>query len=258
MPSHNVQTGIEGAPVGQNQEANEFRPDFTEGSIPLNAENGLIIGNSFGWPSQVNDQSTLSNPHVVVPQPQITSLQSESRGGSIDLRNSVASQAELFSDGHISGSSNLAFPTRSDQAAPSQHVEGQSMQSTVYPDDNAFPFSLQEPIPGGHAIESLNRIAMFKAFYGEHTILKFLFPLTSGIVDLKKEVSKRLNVEVDRFEVKYMDEYEHLISILCDDDLRLCLRSFRGNDEIRVLVLDKVGGTPNFCEKCRSSMQTRA
>ncbi|KAF7142572.1 hypothetical protein RHSIM_Rhsim05G0037800 [Rhododendron simsii] len=334
-PSHNVQTGIEGVPVGQNQEANEFRLDFTEDSIPLNTENRLIIGivkippfhdsypgnypidykerenagSSFGWASQVNDQSTLStsdpNHHdLVFSPPQITSLPSENRGGSIDLRNSVASQAEPFSDRHISGSRNLAFRTCSYQAAPSQHVEGQAMQSTdhnafmfpqtqmvsqepssdrhisgfsnfatcsdqaapsqhvggqsmptVYPDPNAFEFSNWNK--DTNSVEEI----IIKAFCGERTkrtVYRFRFPLTSGIDDLKKELSKRLNVEVDRFEVKYKDKYKHLISIPCDEDFMLYLSSSLGNDEIRVFVLDKVGGTPNFCERCRSSMQTRA
>ncbi|KAF7143281.1 hypothetical protein RHSIM_Rhsim05G0025400 [Rhododendron simsii] len=78
-----------------------------------------------------------------------------------------------------------------------------------------------------------------EAFYGED-MCKFLFPLTSGIDDLKKEVSKRLNVEVDRFEIKYKDEYGHLISLPCDEDSMLCLFEIRGNDEISVFVFDKV------------------
>ncbi|KAG5547260.1 hypothetical protein RHGRI_013061 [Rhododendron griersonianum] len=299
-PSHNVQTRIEGVPVGQNQEANEFRQDFTEnglligivkippfhdsypGNYPIDYKERENAGSSFGWPSQVNDQSTLSNPHVVFPQAELF-LDGHISGPSnsafptrsdqaapsqhvsqvndqstLSNPHVVFPQAELFSDGHISGPSNSAFPTWSDQAAPSQHVEGQSMPSTVYPDDNAFVFSSQEPIPGGHAFESLNRIVTIKACYGEHTKYKFLFPLTWGIDDLKKEVSKRLNVEVDRFEVKYKDQDQDLISIVCNEDLMLYLWSSQGIDEIKVLVLDKVGGTQNFCEKCGSSMQTRA
>ncbi|KAG5512907.1 hypothetical protein RHGRI_038731 [Rhododendron griersonianum] len=386
-PSHNVQTGIEGVPVGQNQEANEFRPDFTEGSIPSNTENGLIKGSYFGFPppqitsmpseymgGSIDLRNSLANltfatcsdqaapsqhvqgqsmhptvypDHNVFPQtqivssqepfseplgfppPQITLMPSENKGGSIDLRNSLASQ--VVSDGHISGSTNSTFATCSDQAALSQHLQGQSMHPTVYPDHNVFPqtqiVSSQEPFSDalgfpppqitsmpnenmGGSIDLRNSLAnltfatcsdqaapsqhvqgqsmhptvypdhnvfpqthivsskepfsegrvMIKAFCrdADNTIIKFWFHLTSGIVDLKKEVSKRLNVEVDRFVVKYKDKYEDLISILCDDDLKLYLSSSLGNDEINVLVHDKVGGTPNFCEKCRSPMQTRA
>ncbi|KAG5512864.1 hypothetical protein RHGRI_038690 [Rhododendron griersonianum] len=186
-PSNNVETRMEIEPVGQNQEANVFQRDFTEGLIALSTENGLIIGivktppfhdsypgnypidykesenagSSFERASQVNDQSTWSTPYpnqdaLVLHQPQITSMLSENRGGSIDWRNSLASQAEPFSDTHISGSSNLAFPTWSDQAAPSQYAEGQSVQSTVYPDHNAV-----HRFPEGHVFESIN--------WNEHT-----------------------------------------------------------------------------------------
>ncbi|KAI8553587.1 hypothetical protein RHMOL_Rhmol05G0027400 [Rhododendron molle] len=249
-PSHDVQTGIEGVPVGQNQEANEFQRDFTLGSIPLNIENGLIIGivkvppfyDSYpgNYPIDYEERENAGSSFGF-PPPQMTSMPSENMGGSIDLRNSLA---------------NLTFGTCSDQVAPSQQVQGQSMHPTVYPDHNVFSqtqiASSQEPFLEGPV--------MIKAFYrdADNTIIKFLFPLTSGIVALKKEVSKRLNVEDDRFVVKYMDKYEDLISILCDEDLKLYLSSSLGNDEINVLVHDKVGGTPNFCEKCRSSMQTRA
>ncbi|KAG5512859.1 hypothetical protein RHGRI_038685 [Rhododendron griersonianum] len=109
--------------------------------------------------------------------------------------------------------------------------------------------SPQEPFPAGHVFEFRNwnkhtNSVKIEAFYGED-MYKFLFPLTSGIDDLKKEVSKRLNVEVDRFELKYMDEHVDLISLPLDEDWMLCLESSQGNDEIRVFVFDKVGGTPN-------------
>ncbi|XP_058214190.1 uncharacterized protein LOC131325766 isoform X2 [Rhododendron vialii] len=159
--SCNVETGMEVEPVGQNQEANVFQRDFTKGPTALNTENGLIIGSFSEWASQVNDQSTLSTPYqnhnaLVFPQPQITSMLSENRGGSIDWTNSLASQAKPFSDRHISGSSNLAFPTWSNQAAPSQHAEGQSVKSTVYPDHNAV-----HCFPEGHVFESI--------YWNEHT-----------------------------------------------------------------------------------------
>ncbi|XP_058214220.1 uncharacterized protein LOC131325787 [Rhododendron vialii] len=42
-PSHHVQTGMGGEPVGQNQEANVLRQDFMGGPIALNIESGLIM-----------------------------------------------------------------------------------------------------------------------------------------------------------------------------------------------------------------------
>ncbi|KAG5512883.1 hypothetical protein RHGRI_038707 [Rhododendron griersonianum] len=154
------ENGMEGEPVGQNKEANVFRRDFTEGPTALNTENGLIIGSSSEWTSQVKDQSTLSTPYpnhdaLVFPQPHITSMliwrppnQLEGQTTQFtappnpnalvfpqfqiastlvlseneDRRNSLASQVEAFLMGHVSEYSNLAFPAYSDAAAPSQPV----------------------------------------------------------------------------------------------------------------------------------------
>ncbi|KAF7142370.1 hypothetical protein RHSIM_Rhsim05G0036100 [Rhododendron simsii] len=140
------ETGMEVELFGQNEVANVFRRDFKEGPVTLNPidyKESENAGSYSEWASQVNDQSTLSTPYqnhnaLVFPQPQITSMLSENRGGSIDWTNSLASQAEPFSDRHISGSSNLAFPTWSDQAAPRQHAEGQTMQFTAHPNPNAL------------------------------------------------------------------------------------------------------------------------
>ncbi|KAG5512841.1 hypothetical protein RHGRI_038668 [Rhododendron griersonianum] len=157
-----AQNGMEGEPVGQNKEANVFRRDFMEGPTALNTENGLIIGSSSEWTSQVKDQSTLSTPYpnhdaLVFPQPHITSMliwrppnQLAMEGQTMqftaspnpnalvfpqfqiastqvlseneDRRNSLASQVEAFLMGHVSEYSNLAFPAYSDAAAPSQPV----------------------------------------------------------------------------------------------------------------------------------------
>ncbi|KAF7144383.1 hypothetical protein RHSIM_Rhsim05G0025500 [Rhododendron simsii] len=255
VPSHNVETGMEIEPVGQNQEANVFRRDFTEGPTALNTENGLMIGivktppfhdsypgnypidykesenagSSSEWASQVNDQSTLSTPYqnhnaLVFPQPQITTMLSENRGGSIDWRNSLASQAEHFSDTHISGS----------LWRPPDQLEGQTMQFTAHPNRNAQIASSQVPSANqdrrnslasqveaffmGRVSESSNLAfpeysdtaapsqpvapilkerqdtwsVKVKVTYGD-SIIKFLLLLTSGIKELMQEVSLTLD-----------------------------------------------------------------
>ncbi|KAH7852459.1 hypothetical protein Vadar_025028 [Vaccinium darrowii] len=109
---------------------------------------------------------------LVCAQPEIASTEmlSENMGSSQDTRNLLASQEEVFLDGHIPESSNLTFPACSDAAAPSQLVAtilhtsraiphiiphltggssetfqlgGQSMQSTSYPYHNSLVF--QQP-----------------------------------------------------------------------------------------------------------------
>ncbi|KAG5513043.1 hypothetical protein RHGRI_038541 [Rhododendron griersonianum] len=97
---------------------------------------------------------------------------------------------------------------------------------------------------------------MIKAIYGidGNTIIKFQLPLSSGILGLKEEVSKRLKFEHYSFDVKYKDEYGDLILIACDEDLRDCMKLFSSlsNQEIRLWVFDKFANTTNFCKNCRS------
>ncbi|KAI8553589.1 hypothetical protein RHMOL_Rhmol05G0027600 [Rhododendron molle] len=207
-PSCNVETGMEVELVGQNQEANVFRRDFTEGPTALNTENGLIIGSS----SQVNDQSTLSTPYqnhnaLVFPQPRIRSMLSENRGGSIDWRNSLASQAEPFSDRHISGSINLAFPTWLDQAAPSQHAEGHSVQSTVYPYHNAV-----HHFPEGHSRDPLDQLEgqtmQFPAHPNPNALGLPQFQIASSQVPSANE--DRIASQVESFFMGHVSESSNL------------------------------------------------
>ncbi|KAF7142818.1 hypothetical protein RHSIM_Rhsim05G0036600 [Rhododendron simsii] len=113
MPLHNVHARMEGEPVGQNQEANEFRQDFMEHSIALNTENDSILGGSSEWACQVKDQSTTF--HDSFPD----------HCHNLDFYfSAVYSETEA-----ARGSSKWAF-----------QLEGQTMQSTTYPyrDDLVF------------------------------------------------------------------------------------------------------------------------
>ncbi|KAG5547247.1 hypothetical protein RHGRI_013049 [Rhododendron griersonianum] len=83
-----------------------------------------------------------------------------------------------------------------------------------------------------------------KATYGDD-IIKFQLPLTSGIIELKKEVAMRL--ELDSFNLKYKDEDGDWILISCDKDLRNYLQLFSSLvNPIRLLVVDKVAKRTNL------------
>ncbi|PSR91422.1 hypothetical protein CEY00_Acc28766 [Actinidia chinensis var. chinensis] len=102
-------------------------------------------------------------------------------------------------------------------------------------DSNGWPMlPCSDPAPR-HSIVTI------KAIYGED-ILKFDLSSTSGIVELKEEVAKRLELESDNFKVKYQDEDQEWILIACDADFQLCLKfsSSLGNQLINILVVDRV------------------
>lgn len=94
-------------------------------------------------------------------------------------------------------------------------------------------------------------VVMIKAMYGKDTKLLFPFPVASGIIGLKGEVSKRLDFEVDSFDIKYMHK-EDLISIRIVDDLTFYLNAFKplDNSAYELFVISK---TPNYYE-CGGSL----
>lgn len=90
-----------------------------------------------------------------------------------------------------------------------------------------------------------------KATYRED-IIRFRISLSSGIVELKEEVAKRLKLEVGTFDIKYMDDDHEWVLIACAADLQecmdICISS--GSNVIRLLVHDIM---PNLGSSCEST-----
>ncbi|XP_019151515.1 PREDICTED: protein NLP6-like isoform X2 [Ipomoea nil] len=90
-----------------------------------------------------------------------------------------------------------------------------------------------------------------KATYRED-IIRFRLPLSSGIIKLTEEVSKRLKLEVGTFDIKYLDDDHEWVLIACDADLQECIDISRssGSTIIRLLVHDIM---PHLGSSCESS-----
>lgn len=88
--------------------------------------------------------------------------------------------------------------------------------------------------------------AIIKAKYGNKTVIAPP-PATSGIVKLKEELARRLELEHGSFYVEYEDEDHDWILIACDDALQECLTSStsRDNQVIRLAVRDEVVNSQN-------------
>lgn len=88
-----------------------------------------------------------------------------------------------------------------------------------------------------------------KATYKED-IIRFRLPLSSGIVKLEEEVSKRVKLEVGMFDLKYLDDDQEWVLIACDADLQECVEISRssGRNIIRLLVHDIMANLGSSCE----------
>ncbi|KAF2298025.1 hypothetical protein GH714_007059 [Hevea brasiliensis] len=78
-----------------------------------------------------------------------------------------------------------------------------------------------------------------KATYREDIIRFRIYP-SSGIVELKEKVAKRLKLEVGNFDIKYLDDDHEWVLIACDADLQECIDFSRssGSSIIRLSVHD--------------------
>lgn len=90
-----------------------------------------------------------------------------------------------------------------------------------------------------------------KATYRED-IIRFRISLSSGSLELKEEVAKRLKLEVGTFDIKYLDDDNEWVLITCDADLQECTDVSRssGSNIIRLLVQDII---PNLGSSCENS-----
>ncbi|KAI8536684.1 hypothetical protein RHMOL_Rhmol10G0275700 [Rhododendron molle] len=253
--SWNIENGslanILGTPAFHDPSAGNYLDHMGISVSSVLKESGIATG-SCGRSFQQKDQSTLSTPcpngnAILFPQPQVAStavMSSGNMGSSDDCRYLLAPQAEARLEGHGSGACYWTMPTCCDLAS------SQLMPTTPY-----TTLSIPHMTPPLTEQQDM-RSAMIKAIYGidGNNIIKFQLPLSSGILGLKEEVSKRLKFEHDSFDVKYKDEYGDFILIACDEDLRDCLKLFSSlsNQEIRLWVFDKFANTGNFCKNCRS------
>ncbi|TYI11601.1 hypothetical protein ES332_A09G218200v1 [Gossypium tomentosum] len=88
-----------------------------------------------------------------------------------------------------------------------------------------------------------------KATYRED-IIRFRISLTSGIVELKEEVAKRLKLDVGTFEIKHLDEDNEWVLIACDSDLQECLdvSISSGSNMVRLSVQSAMANLGSSCE----------
>ncbi|KAM0000604.1 putative PB1 domain-containing protein [Helianthus debilis subsp. tardiflorus] len=90
---------------------------------------------------------------------------------------------------------------------------------------------LQQSLPRsvGHASDT-GLLTVKASFQGD--TIKFRFSVSSGLVELEKEVAERVNLKGQKLKLKYEDEDKDLLLITCDTDLE----SLAGYTTIELLV----------------------
>lgn len=181
---------------------------------------------------ELNLSAAFSVPDALITtecQPHFGGMLIEDAGSSKDLRNLCPSVADAMQDERVPESSWTNPPSYD---LPPKH----SMDA------------LPHTAPAITARPDV-RTMTIKATYRED-IIRFRFALTSGIMDLKEEVAKRLKLEVGTFDIKYLDDDHEWVLIACDADLQECMDISwtSGSHIIRLLVHDVMTNLGSSCE----------
>ena len=196
------------------------------------AEGGLET--AFQPRGQLNlSSAALSIPEALIttePQNHFGGMLIEDAGSSKDLRNLCPSVADAMVEERVPESSWTNLPCS--DVPPPKHA----MNAVAYP----IPHISPRPDV---------RTMTIKATYRED-IIRFRIHLTSGIVELKEEVAKRLKLEVGTFDIKYLDDDHEWVLIACDADLQECMEISwtSGSNIIRLLVHDVMTNLGSSCE----------
>ena len=67
-------------------------------------------------------------------------------------------------------------------------------------------------------------------------MIKFRFPISSGLLEMENEVAQRLDLKGERLSIKYKDDENDLLLITCDDDLHSLPEFLATNTTIKLLV----------------------
>ncbi|KAK8600520.1 hypothetical protein V6N13_059697 [Hibiscus sabdariffa] len=176
--------------------------------------------------------ATFSMPKALVtaePEEPFGGMLVEDAGSSKDLRNLCPSAADI--------GANERFPESSWTPPPCSDLGLKQAMATFTQPTHC--------VTARHETKNMT----IKATYRED-IIRFRISLSSGIVELKEEVAKRLKLEVGTFDIKYLDDDNEWVLIACDADLQECadVSISSGSNIIRLSVHDAMANLGSSCE----------
>ncbi|PWA67856.1 NIN-like protein [Artemisia annua] len=123
-----------------------------------------------------------------------------------------------------------------DQLAVCESTEKPEHKSDVdlkLPESSLVYASPKQIVAG--AVSDERKVTVKATF--EDNILKFQFPISSGLVELEKEVAQRINLKNKRLCLKYTDEDDDLILLACDADLHYLLGYSASNNTTTIKLM---------------------
>lgn len=118
---------------------------------------------------------------------------------------------------------------------------GQSDSSSLQGSDTGSP-SLSAVGSSQRARQALKEVPLtttVKAKFRDDTA-RFKISVTSGFLDVQKEVAKRFKLKTDSFVLKYLDEDGEWVMLTCDEDVIECIDVLRssGGNHIKLMVYE--------------------
>ncbi|KAK0586458.1 hypothetical protein LWI29_007283 [Acer saccharum] len=187
---------------------------------------------------ELNLTAAFSVPEALVtiePQESFGGMLVEDAGSSKDLRNLCPAVADAIVDERFADFCWTNAPC-ADLLSPKQAVA-----------------SLTQKMSHVHANMQEMKSVTIKATFRED-IIRFRISLSTGILELKEEVAKRLKLEVGTFDIKYLDDDQEWVLIACDADLQECLDISRSSSSssarniIRLLIHEVTANLGSSCE----------
>lgn len=119
-----------------------------------------------------------------------------------------------------------------------EFVEATPYQQTSCTNDSTVAHNCKhKPSPSG---QEIRETLIVKAQHNED-IIRFRLPVTASFSHLKEEVAQRLDLELDAFTIKYMDDDHEWVLLTCQPDLDECIFLYRSLGTFRLSISDIPG-----------------
>ncbi|CAN0840897.1 Protein NLP6 [Linum grandiflorum] len=142
---------------------------------------------------------------------------------------------------------NVGSPVAQDSTKSSNSTSHGSCEGCPAATNESDP-AKEHPLNSASPVRDHEEKSMIvKATY-KQDMIRFRIGTRCGMMELKEEVGKRLKLEVGVFEVKYLDDDNEWVKIVCDADLQECIDITSGNNIVRMSIHEVAANLGNSSE----------